>query len=147
MKIANKISLSFLITPVILTTAALSIYYPMTRDNLEKAIFEHLTTAAESRANHVETFLEKHRQAVELLGAEIIFYELLSTNKDDPEYNKKSERVNDRLQNMIDIHGEILEVSLLDKNGMVVASTHEAAVGSDRSAEEIYLEAKESTIA
>ncbi len=35
MKIANKIRFSFLITAVILTTAAGSLYYPAARDNLE----------------------------------------------------------------------------------------------------------------
>ncbi len=35
MKIANKIRFSFLITTVILTTVAVSLYYPAARDNLE----------------------------------------------------------------------------------------------------------------
>ncbi len=42
MKIANKISLSFLITAAILSATALITIYTVVRDNLEQEIFEHL---------------------------------------------------------------------------------------------------------
>ena len=143
MKIANKISLSFLLAGIILTTAAASITYIVVRNNLKRSIFAHLRTTAQSRALHIETFLEEHKQAVELLADEIIFRELLSTGKDAPEYNECLERVNSRIKNVVKINIEIFNVELLDKNGIVVASTEEAYVGSDISADEIYLKGKE----
>lgn len=145
MKIGNKISLSFLLTVVMITTVAGSIYYTATKNNLKNAIFDHLTTVAKSRANHVETFLEDHRQTIELVASGLIFQELLSTSKDTPEYNKKLEIVSSRINAVITANKGILEISLLDKNGTVVASTDEASVGSDKSADNTYLKAKEST--
>ena len=58
MKIANKISLSFFITNLILIVVAGSIFYMVASNNLEKTIFQQLVIAAESRAHHVETYLE-----------------------------------------------------------------------------------------
>ena len=144
MKISNKISLSFLITGIILTTIPASIAYTMFRNNLKNAIFEHLKTAAQARANHVETYLEDHRHVVELLGAGVTFKEFLSINKDTPEHNKLR-RVNRRIKNLIEVNKELVKVSLLDKNGIVVASTDQASVGSDKSADNTYLKAKEAT--
>jgi len=144
-KIANKISLSFLITAVMLTAVAASIFYTIAGNNLEKAIFEHLRTTAQSRANHIETFLEAHKQTVELVASGFIFQELLSASKDTPGYSKKLEVVSSRINTAIKVHKEILGISLFDKNGIVVASTDEASVGSDKSADKTYLKTSEAT--
>ncbi len=145
MKIAKKISLSFLLTSVVLTVVAVSIVYTIVRNNLEKSIFDHLVTAAESRANHIETFLEEHENLVQLLSTEILFMETLNSNKDNPEYHKKLESVNDRLKAVIKVHKDIIKTNLLDKNGVVIASSDKASVGSDKSDDEIFLNAKEAT--
>ncbi len=143
MKIANKISLSFLITAIILTTISASIFYTMARNNLESAIFDHLTTTSQSRGKHIETFLESHIHIVELLAAGVNSKELLTASKDTPEYNRKLKKVNSGIRNVIKVDKEIFELCLLDKNGIVVASTDEASVGSDKSADNTYLKAKE----
>lgn len=67
MEIVSRISISFFIAAV---------------------IFTHLTTISRSRADQIETFLEEHKQTVEVIATGIIFEELLSTSKDDPEYNQ-----------------------------------------------------------
>ena len=145
MKIANKISISFLITGAVLTSIVGSIYYTAAKNNLESAIFDHLTTTSQSRGKHIETFLEGHIHVVELLGAGVNFKELLTASKDTPEYNRKLKRVNSRIRNVIEVDKEIFELCLLDKNGIVVASTDEASAGSDKSADKTYLKAKEAT--
>ncbi|MHC4488062.1 MAG: hypothetical protein ACYSW7_02635 [Planctomycetota bacterium] len=57
MKIANKINLSFSIVVVILVGILLVTLYAIVKSNLEKAIYAHLSTTAESRAHHIETCL------------------------------------------------------------------------------------------
>ena len=88
MKIGNKIGLSFLITAIILTTITVSIMYAVAGNTLEQAIHEHLMTPAQSRANHMETFLDEHKQTIELLGSGSRLKELLSTSKATPGYNQ-----------------------------------------------------------
>jgi signal transduction histidine kinase len=145
MKIANKISLSFLITALILTAIAAPIFYITAKKNLEDRIYAHLRTTAQSRANHIETYFKGHKQTVELLAQGAIFKELLSTSKEAPEYKKKLERVNKRINNVIEVHKEIFKVCLLDKNGIVVASTDKACLESNRCNKKTFLRAKEAS--
>ena len=73
----NKISLSFLFAAIILTVVAVTIYYTIVRDSLERVIHAHLCTTVQSRTDHIETFLEEHKQTVEFLSEGIIFKEFL----------------------------------------------------------------------
>ena len=100
-----------------LTAVAAFVVYMAVQSHLEKAIYEHLMTAARSRASHIETFLEEHRQAVALLGAEAIFKELLRTDKGSLEYSKIWDRVNKKTTNVAKIYREIYEVIVLDIYG------------------------------
>jgi len=145
MKIANKISFSFLITALILTAIAAPISYITAKKNLEDRIYAHLRTTAQSRANHIETYFKEHKQTVELLAQGVIFKELLSTSKEAPEYKKKLERVNKRINNVIEVHKEIFKVCLLDKNEIVVASTDKACLESNRCSKKTFLRAKEAS--
>ena len=143
MKIANKISLSFLFTSIILTTVSLFIVYTVVRNNLKNAIYTHLYTAAESRANHIETFLEEHKQTIHLMSSRTVFKELLSLSEDNLEYDKKLEKVSRAINNVIESHKKIFKVTLLNKNGAVVMSSDKASVGFDSSANDTYLNAKD----
>ncbi len=145
MKIANKISLFLTLAGAILALMAVSIIYLAVRNNLEKEILQHLITAVQSRANHIETFFDDHKGAVEIMSSEPSFIEVLSMSKNNPEYDKKLETVSNRIKTLINVHKEIFQVNLLDKNGVVVVSTDEASVGFDRSADVTYLKAKEAT--
>jgi len=144
MKIANKMSLSFLLGVVILTVIITSIAYTMFRKNLQKTIFAHLSTTVQSRAHHIETILEEHKSIIEILAGDSAFKELLGTNRDTPEYNIKLERVNNRLRNIMH-HENAPEIELLDKNGLLVASCHHAPGGSDKSADGTYIKIEETT--
>jgi len=62
MKIANKISHSFIVTSLVFITVAGSVFYKISRNNLEKAIFNHLETTARSRAHGIETFLDMQKE-------------------------------------------------------------------------------------
>jgi len=143
MRIANKISLSFLIITVILATFVMAIIFTVVRVNMTNAIFSHLSTAVKSRASHIRSVLVEYRQAVELMASEGSFGELLSISKNNPEYNEKLNGVNNRINTAIKISGDILNVSILDGNGTVVASTVDL-VGSDKSSDQAYVRARES---
>jgi len=62
MKIANKISVSILITGLVLTIIGGSVLYTISRNNLGNAIFRHLESTARSRARHVETCLNMQKK-------------------------------------------------------------------------------------
>lgn len=88
MKIANKISLSFLIPAVILANITAAISYTIIKSNVEKAIFAHLRVIAQSRARHIEMFLEEHKNHVRLLSKLKPIGSILSSGQNIENLNK-----------------------------------------------------------
>jgi len=150
MKIAQKISLSFLMTGIILTTVGLSIIYTVVRNDIEKAIFAHLMTAAKSRADHIETFLKEHKEIVELLANEILLKNSLKSSVNNiPGLTDTKEMLADmvieELKQAIETEDSIYEIFILNPNGKVVMSTDRRSIGMDRSEETYFKEGKKGT--
>ena len=143
MKVANKINLSFLITAVILTSVSISIVYITVKNKFEEQIFDHLMTAAQSRADHLEAFLKEQKETVEQITVIPAFKELLITSKNNPAYNQKLEQTIEALG--YNLHDEFYGTFLLDKNGTIVSSVNRGSIGLDKSSDPYFLNAKEET--
>ena len=142
MKIANKISISFFVTTAILTISAVSIIYCVEKENTKAAIFSHLSTAVQSRAYHIETFLEANKEATRQLSESIVIKQLLLTSKEDGDYDQ---RLNDAMQRLNDTSETLkyfYSLFVLDKTGMVIASDKKADMGLDKRTEPYFLGAK-----
>ncbi len=146
MKIANKINLSFSIVVVILVGISLSILYTAAKNSLEKAIFEHLSTTAQSRARHIETFLEEDKVRMELLaesdGIEEITEEIISNS---PNYEELVESASSILKDFMKKEQEAYELLILSPDGKIIASSDEAHIGIDESNEAHFLGGKDRT--
>jgi len=138
MKIANKISLSFFVTTFILMILALSIVYRVEKENLKTAIFNHLKTIVQSRKHHIETVLKNYEEIVLMIATGNIFKDVLDMAKS---HTQKIEQVNRRIKNILQSHADISSVRILDKNGIIIASSHKD-VGFDKSIEEIFLKGR-----
>ena len=146
MKIGNKISLSFFATAIILTSIMVSFFYFAGKNALIHTIHNHLMTTSQSRADHIKTFLNEHKQAIKIISTETNFKKLLHINKGTPEYNQTLNKVNRILKDYQEIYQQgFLRITLLDKNGIVIASSDKAFVGYDKSADNIFLKGKKST--
>ena len=144
MKIANKINLSFSIVVVVLVGISLSILYTAAKNSLEEAIFEHLSTTAQSRARHIETFLEEDKVKMELLaesgGIEDITEEIISNS---PNYEELVENASLILKDFMKKEQEAYELLILSPDGKVIGSTDEADIGIDESNEAHFLGGKD----
>ncbi len=146
MKIANKITLFFVIPGIIFAIVAGYIYYTACKNTLEEAIFQHLITAARSRANHVKTYLEEHKDKVELLANDSLLKNTLKSilnNRPDSLKDVKAaniDLVKDELKEARDNDEHIYEISIQDPNGRVIFSTYENSIGQDKSSDEYFLE-------
>lgn len=116
-----------------------------TRTDLEREVGDHLNALAQSRANHIKTFLTEHKKTVELLASEPIFKELLLANEKDADYKKLYQNVDNRINNLVKINGEIYKVYVMDKNGKVIVSNIKSHEGQDRSNNDYYTKGKEKT--
>ncbi len=150
MKIGQKISLSFLMTAIILTTVGLSISYTVVRNDIEKAIFAHLMTAAKSRADHIETVLKEHKDTVELLANDILLKNSLkSTVNNIPDLKDTKETLADmaieELKEALKTEEHIYEIFILNPNGKIIISTDRSNIGLDRSEDTYFKEGKKGT--
>ncbi|MCJ7579333.1 MAG: response regulator [Candidatus Aminicenantes bacterium] len=141
MKVANKISLSFFITAILLTSISISIIYITVKSRIKEQIFDQLISVAQSRAYHVESFLEEQKEEVELAKRNFAFKELLITPKNDPSYNQILEQT--ILVFRSNINNKFHESFLLDKNGTIVSSVNRGSIGHDKSNDPYFLNAKE----
>lgn len=143
MKIANKISLSFSVALVILMGISLFTFYMIAKNNLEKAIYEHLETTASSRALHVETFLEEHKEKTEIIAHLALVESVLeATVSNNPDFAKLIEQTSLELKQFTKEGRELYEVFVINSQGMVIVSTNENNIGLDKSTDAYFLGAK-----
>jgi PAS domain S-box-containing protein len=145
MKIATKISLSFFIVALILTSATASILYIIAKDNLQKSIYNNLVTAVASRTNHIEAFLEKNKEIAIILAESVVFRNLLTASNKDTNYALKFSEARERLKKTEKADTEIYEIFLLDKQGKIILSSDESKIGLDRSNDAYFLGGSKAT--
>ncbi len=125
MKIGVTVFVLFVGFMAIGGSAAIHSFYLGSEDILREQVYNHLETTAQSRAHHIEDFLEEHKHMVELLAFSTEYSELGELTK---------------------IHPEFYEVFILDKNGKIVATTNpEEEIETDFSEDLVFLGGREKT--
>lgn len=135
MKIATKISLSFLITTAIIVSTSVLLSSPTNKNNMQNAIISHLDTTAQSRADHIETLLSMEKEVAQSVALNNYVEKLLLANESDFDYEEKKLTVNTRLQKTVDLIEQIVHVSVADRSGVTITGTNLALVGSDKSSD------------
>ena len=144
MKIANKISLSFFITALVLTGVCSPVFYITARNSLKDRIYAHLETTAQSRASHIETFLVGHKKKVEIMADSALVETALETIVGrESDSTKLIEETSLELKEFIKTEVDFYEIFVLNPEGKIVTSTEESNIGLDRSTDAYFLGAKE----
>jgi PAS domain S-box-containing protein len=143
MKIANKISLSFLAVSLILAGTALPIFYIIAKGNLQKSIYNNLATSCCFRSDHIRTYLKMLEISVGQLSKSTVLENLLKINgKGDARQGEAFEAAMKRLKRTKEANPSIAEFMLLDKTGKVVASNDEGSIGLDKSTDAYFVGAQ-----
>jgi PAS domain S-box-containing protein len=117
--------------------------YRIAREGLRREIISRLESVAQSRAKHVETFLTKHREQVELAATSVVLRDGLQALETGPPGRATPvEDMNLRLRRFLDPAGHISQVLLLDHSGRVVAATDAEDVGLDMSTDASFFGAR-----
>jgi signal transduction histidine kinase/predicted transcriptional regulator len=133
-------TLILLLTVILIAgTTAIIVSQTISANIVGQVIYDHLLDTAQSRANHIETLLNMYKQTAERMATGNHFRNIVDPSKD---YNQSIEQVNRRINTIIQTNEDISRVRVLDKNGIVVASSH-IEVGQNKSAAEIFLKGKE----
>jgi len=117
--------------------------YIISRTIVTSQTYTTLETIAQSKAHHIETFLDDKKDLTLQLSKSVVIEKLLIANKADEDYNNRLHDVIRRLKSSADISEEIHEFFVLDLTGMTIASNIEGAVGLDRSGDPYFTGGKE----
>jgi len=142
MKIAQKISLSFLLTALILTGITAPVLYDLFKVSLKHSIYEHLKTTIQSRQHHVETLLRAYRHNVSVLATTYSFTNLFNENEDR---EARLARATEKIKNFMEIHADFFSIFVLDKNGKVIISNFPQDIGLDKSDTKYFARGREDT--
>lgn len=141
MKIANKISFVFLILSTLLTIIASSIFYLVSKVNIQNAIYEQLVIDLEENAQNIRTYLDLLKISIAQLSKSITLEDLLKEQKKNPQ--KVSKKLLDlamkRLKRTKESNPAVYEFMLLNAGGKVIASSDKNSIGSDKSMDAYFL--------
>ena len=139
MKIADRISVSFLILTIFLTICASSIFYLIARDNLKQAIYTQLDIDVNENAQHIQTYLELAKVSIGQFSKSVVLENYLKALKENSkDRNEAFDIAMKRLRRTKDANPEIFEFLLLDSTGRIVASSNEKNIGLDKSTDAIF---------
>ena len=139
MKIKTKIVLAFLSASLVILIPAGCVFYYFSLTALKVEIHNHLETAVQLKASHVNTLLNQYKEQTATLAAGIPFRNVVDESKD---YDFRMSQINEGIKSIIEVHPEISRIRVLDKKGIVIASSH-TDVGVDKSNHKIFLKGKE----
>ena len=146
MKIADKISLSFMIVAVLFIVITMFIFYKMAEDNIKNEIFAHLRTTAHSRAAHIETFLRMYKREIELLAESPLIEDLQEAIiNTGPVSARLLEETSLELREYLEAKTDFHEIFVLNPDGKIIVSSNENNIGLDRSGNTYFTEGKNRT--
>ena len=139
MKIRTKLGIFPIALGTILIVLQLIILI-ISGSTIKNQVGNHLLTTAQSRANNIETVLQDYKNYIQTLAVGIPF-----TNVVDPQidYIQKMTECNLRIERTIESNTDISRIRILNKNGIIIASSHED-IGFDLSTDSLFLKGNES---
>ena len=138
MKIQLKIFTIAIALIAVTGVTTIAVSHSVAENMLETEVYLHLESTVQSRADHIETVLKEYGALTETLAAGNAFRDAVDESKD---HAWKMEQANRRITSVIQAHGGISRIGILDKNGTVITSSH-TDIGLDRSTSDIFLEGK-----
>ncbi len=143
MKIQTKILLIAFSLVLVVGAVTIIVSQTVSKDIVKKQVYDHLETTAQSKTHHIETFLESEKEAIRQLSKSIVVERLLSANKIDRDYIQKFNDVIRRLERTAKVREYTHGLFVLDKNGIIVASSEEGDIGKDKSNDRYFSSEKQ----
>jgi len=139
MKIQRKFQIIALSLLTVVSITCILISRNISTNIIKQQITNNLTNTAQSRAKHIETLLGEYKRLTKTLATEITFRDALNENIIRAQ---RIDEVNQGIKTIIETHEEISRISILDKEGIIIASSREGT-GIDQSTYEIFLKGRE----
>ena len=146
MRIGRRLGLWSAAGVIVIVAVVGYMAYRTAAASLRRQVYAHLESVAQSRAAHLETYLEEHEASVRLAATSWIVRQGLGKLQGaGPHPDSIVRELNLRLKDYLDPHGHIEEVFLLNRKGTVVASSTRERIGLDRQEDAYFVSAKAGT--
>ncbi|MEI6843158.1 MAG: ATP-binding protein [bacterium] len=143
MKIRTKIVLIFISVFVLLTISSGIFVSIFTTSSIRSQVYSYLYTNVESRAEHIRTFLNDEKTTGVVLAGASVYRDFLKESKTSSQYASIKEKINQRIKRTLDADSSIVKVFIIDKKGVIVASSNSLEEGKDYSNDVYFTEGKE----
>lgn len=134
LRISQKLIISLIIISLLPYAVISYINYSAEKAALEKTIFDDLSGLAEAKSTHISTVVNFRVEQVKEISSSNFMQEIESKNTSNLAFNLE------RVKKDIPV---FLEITALDRNGMVVASTERKLINTNQSGEDFFKKAKE----
>ncbi len=134
--IQKKIVIMFFVFFFILLFFTLTMVNVISTSNMKETIENNFQAIAQSRANHINDYLETLEDEIKLINTGIGYNELLNTDEENASYDNKYLRVEKRLTNSLSEN--YYEIFILDRTGKVIISTDEDQIGENKSTDDFF---------
>lgn len=126
--IRNKLIVMFLLVSIIPVTVTGFFFLDNMQSSLIEEIHHHLETAVHSRADHIETWLTGYKQVIKAATKSRVYKDVL----DNPDDSLMEQKASGMVMDILEVRPEILKISILDENGIVVISSDKSALDVEK---------------
>ena len=99
---------------------------------------ENLRSIAESRAEHIKTYLLEQKRTTEEISCIGILKDILLMDPKISDYRNGVNQTIDRLMINVNVNDDILEISVINNKGLVIASTNPDIIGINKKNEKLF---------
>lgn len=139
MKIQKKFLITILSLVILVGISSILISRNISTDIIKQQITDNLINTTQSRANHIGTLLGQYEELTKMVATGVAFRDAVDESIDQ---TQRIENVKQRIKTIIETHVGMSRIRVLDKEGIIITSSHEDT-GIDKSTHEIFLKAKE----
>lgn len=140
MKIANKITVAFIIVAMAMGAIGSAALLILVEDELRELVVGNLKADLWSRATHIETYLDMLKSSTNQLSRSVVLENLLKSPR-EVEALKMAVK---RLKRTEEVNASVYEFMLMDKDGIVIASSDDKNIGLDQSGTSYFLAGRDS---
>lgn len=139
MKIQKKFLIIILSLVIFVGISSILISRFIAGNIIKQLITDNLINTTQSRTEHLKTVLEEYEEFAIMTATEVTFIDAVD---ESIVLTRKIEKVKQRFKIIFETHEKVSQISILDKEGIIIASSHEDT-GIDKSTDEIFLKGKE----
>ena len=141
MIIQKKLTIFPVVLTILMVVISLLIMMLISNSIIRKQIGNHLWTTVQSRGSHIETLLNNYKKMVVMMASGNAYRGAVDEKLD---YTLGQQRINKRINNVINSYPEIERMRILNKKGTVIHSSTKD-IGFDKSDKAIFQKGRENS--